>query len=50
MKELIDHLESLGFYKYTEPQLVEQAKADTLESSYLYVDTVERTYFCDAKL
>jgi hypothetical protein len=49
MKELLDELETLGFYRYTDPRLVERIQARTVESGYLYDEAVGRTFFADAE-
>ena len=49
MQQLLNKLESLGFYKYTEPRLVKKAKAESLESGYLYVEGTNRDFMADSE-
>jgi hypothetical protein len=49
MKQLLDDLERLGFYKYTAPELVESAKAEAIKTGYLYSEPTHRDHFADSE-
>lgn len=47
MEEFIDTLENLGFYKYCDPALVPELKAQFLMGGCLFHEATKRAYYFD---
>src|SRR6185369_15967185 len=49
MKELLDQLERLGFYRFMSPALTQAAMNEALQTGYLFSGETQRDYNADSE-